>query len=111
MDDNKLYNALLKSQDERRGRGEAKADDNFRKERPYAGSEQVRPGVARLETQRSEHPPTLYDASMSLALIGNPTPWSREQLRERKIIYSGMADKEVMDAYRELRIPVSYTHL
>jgi len=104
MDDNKLYNALLKSQDERRDRGEAKADENFRKERPYAGAERDKPNWTRLETDGSEHPPTLYDASMSLALIGNPTPWSREQLRERKIIYSGMADKEVMDAYRELRI-------
>ncbi|WP_417518038.1 polysaccharide biosynthesis protein [Marinobacter sp.] len=108
MDDNKLYNALLKSQDERRqlerDRGEAKAEDNFRKERPYAGSERDKPAFARLETDRREHPPTVYDSSVSLALIGNPNPWSREQLRERKIIYSGMPDKGVMDAYRELRI-------
>ncbi len=104
MDDNKLYNALLKSQDERRDRGEAKTDDNFRKDRPYAGLESDKSRLSRLETQGGEHPPTLYDSSVSLALIGNPTPWSREQLRERKIIYSGMADKEVMDAYRELRI-------
>tara|TARA_R110000823_G_scaffold32383_11_gene91350 strand:- start:3382 stop:4257 length:876 start_codon:yes stop_codon:yes gene_type:complete len=108
MDDNKLYNALLKSQDERRqlerDRGEAKVEDNFRKERPYAGADRDKPGVARLESHRSEHPPTVYDSSMSLGLIGNPNPWSREQLRERKIIYSGMPDKEVMDAYRELRI-------
>jgi Mrp family chromosome partitioning ATPase len=108
MDDNKLYNALLKSQDERRqlerDRGEAKAEDNFRKERPYAGSERNKPNWTRLETNGIEQPPTVYDSSMSLALIGNPNPWSREQLRERKIIYSGMPDKEVMDAYRELRI-------
>ncbi|WP_417544087.1 polysaccharide biosynthesis protein [Marinobacter sp.] len=108
MDDNKLYNALLKSQDERRqlerDRGEAKADDNFRKERPYAGSDRDKPNWNRVDTNHQENPPMLYDSSMSLALIGNPYPWSREQLRERKIIYSGMPDKEVMDAYRELRI-------
>lgn len=104
MDDNKLYNALLKSQDERRDRGEAKTEENFRKERPYAGTERDKPTMNRLEADGRRYPPTLYDSSVSLALIGNPTPWSREQLRERKIIYSGMADKEVMDAYRELRI-------
>ncbi len=108
MDDNKLYNALLKSQDERRqlerDRGEARAEDGFRKERPYAGSERDKPNWNRLETDGGENPPTLYDSSVSLALIGNPNPWSREQLRERKIIYSGMPDKAVMDAYRELRI-------
>jgi Mrp family chromosome partitioning ATPase len=108
MDDDKLYNALLKSQDDRRqlehARGEAKAEDNFRKERTYAGSERKKPNWTRVEMNHSEHPPRVYDSSMSLALIGNPAPWSREQLRERKIIYSGMPDKGVMDAYRELRI-------
>ncbi|MBK1849829.1 MULTISPECIES: polysaccharide biosynthesis protein [unclassified Marinobacter] len=108
MDDNKLYKALLKSQSERRqiesDRGEAKAEDNFRKERPYAGSDRDKPNWTRVETNDNERPPTVYDSSVSLSLIGNPKPWSREQLRERKIIYSGMADKEVMDAYRELRI-------
>lgn len=104
MDENKLYNALLKSQDSRvrpeGKRGEAKADENFRKERPFAGS-----GRDNLNwtSDRQDHP-TIYDASVSLTLIGNPNPWSREQLRERKIIYPGMPDKEVMDAYRELRI-------
>ncbi|MCK0163974.1 polysaccharide biosynthesis protein [Marinobacter sp. S6332] len=108
MDDNKLYKALLKSQSERRqvenDRGEAKVEENFRKERPYAGSDRDKPNWTRVETNDNEHPPTVYDSSVSLSLIGNPKPWSREQLRERKIIYSGMADKEVMDAYRELRI-------
>jgi len=108
MDDNKLYNALLKSQGERRqlehDRGEAKAEENFRKERPYAGSERDEPNWTRVEASDNELPPTVYDSSVSLALIGNPNPWTREQLRERKIIYSGMPDKGVMDAYRELRI-------
>ncbi|AOY87502.1 polysaccharide biosynthesis protein [Marinobacter salinus] len=108
MDDNKLYNALLKSQDERRRlelkRGEAKPEENFRKERPFAGSDRLKPNWVQVDVDESEHPPTVYDSSVSLELIGNPKPWTREQLRERKIIYSGMPDKEVMDAYRELRI-------
>jgi len=108
MDDNKLYNALLKSQEERRQlehkRGEAKPEENFRKERPFAGSDRLKPNWVRIDTDDGENAPTVYDSSVSLALIGNPKPWSRDQLRERKIIYSGMPDKEVMDAYRELRI-------
>ena len=108
MDDNKLYKALLKSQDERRKselrRGEAKPEENVRKERPFAGSDRMKPNWVNVDTGDGDHPPTVYDASVSLELIGNPDPWSREQLRERKIIYPGMPDKEVMDAYRELRI-------
>ncbi|EHJ05154.1 hypothetical protein SAMN04487869_10130 [Marinobacter sp. DSM 26671] len=108
MDDNKLYNALLKSQEERRlleqKRGEARPEENFRKERPFAGSDRLKPNWVRIDTDDGENAPTVYDSSVSLALIGNPKPWSRDQLRERKIIYSGMPDKEVMDAYRELRI-------
>lgn len=109
MTDNKLYNALLKSQEEQRRseqrKGEARAEDNFRKERPYAGSDRLKPGDGvHVGPGESEHPPLLYDSSISLSRIGNPKPWSRDQLRERKIIYSGMPDKEVMDAFRELRI-------
>ncbi len=108
MDDNKLYNALLKSQEDRQKRaadlGEARAEDGFRKERPFAGSETSKPNWVRIESADGGDSPTVYDSSVSLGLIGNPRPWSREQLRERKIIYPGMPDKEVMDAYRELRI-------
>lgn len=108
MTDSKLYNALLKSQEEQRRleqkKGEARAEDNFRKERPYAGSDRLKPSGVHVGLDGSEHPPLIYDPSISLSRIGNPKPWSREQLRERKIIYSGMPDKEVMDAFRELRI-------
>lgn len=108
MEDNKLYNALIKSQKERREQemkqGEAKPEEKYRKERPFAGSDRVRPNWVKIDLEGSEHPPTVYDSSISLELIGNPRPWTRDHLRERKIIYSGMPDKEVMDAYRELRI-------
>lgn len=112
MEDHKLYHALLKSQDERRRleqkKGEAKAEENFRKERPFAGSrrgpETTDPNWVRIGGDPGEHPPSVYDSSLSLDRIGNPKPWSRDQLRARKIIHPGMQDKEVMDAYRELRI-------
>lgn len=103
MDDNKLYNALLKSQDERRrvghDREDAKLEQDVREE-----SDRVQPNWTRVEMVDNENPPTVYDSSVSLALIANPNPWRRDQLRERKIIYSGMPDKQVLDAYRELRI-------
>lgn len=108
MDDNKLYNALLKSQDERSRRKPEKdtagSSENFRKERPFAGGDRLDPDWVSVDYKDPDHPPTIYDSAISLEMIGNPRPWSREQLRERKIIYSGMQDKEVMDAYRELRI-------
>src|SRR5690554_4830524 len=108
MEDNKLYKALLKSQSQHRqsehDKGEAKPEEGFRKERPYAGSGVDQPNWTRVNTNPNENAPTVYDPALSLGLISNPKPWSREQLRERKIIYPGMADKEVMDAYRELRI-------
>lgn len=112
MEDHKLYNALLKSQDERRRlehkKGEAKSEENFRKERPFAGAERgprtTDPNWIKVGGDPSDHPPSVYDASVSLEMIGNPRPWNRDQLRARKIIHPGMQDKEVMDAYRELRI-------
>ncbi|QSP93516.1 polysaccharide biosynthesis protein [Marinobacter salinisoli] len=111
MDDSKLYNALLKSRDERRQSSHdrerpAVVKEEPRKERHYSSSEDGKPNWVRVDKgdQERAHPPEIYDPSVSLALIRNPKPWSREQLRERKIIYSGMPDKEVMDAYRELRI-------
>ena len=107
MDDNKLYNALLKSQREHRQGptpGEARAEENFTRERPFAGAKRAEPNWIPVGVEDEGYPPTVYDPSVSLAFIGNPKPWSKEQLRERKIIYPGMADKSVMDAYRELRI-------
>jgi len=114
MDDNKLYNALLKNQKERQGSshsdGEARSEDNFRKERPYASVEVPRRQLGAVQGADSQSRPTVYDSAVSLELIGNPDPWSREQLREKKIIYPGMPDKEVMDAYRELRIQLRSRH-
>ena len=107
MDDSKLYKALLKSQQENRTEaapGEARAEDEFRRERPFAEASRRAPEPPLLQTDTADHRPTVYDAGISLGLITNPKPWSHAQLRERKIIYPAMPDKRVMDAYREWRI-------
>lgn len=108
MDDNKLYKALLKSQEERRQHkaqpGEARSEEQFRKERPFAGTQRRIPDLAPIVTDAADHRPTVYDPALSLGMIANPKPWTQQQLREKKIIYPGMPDKRVMDAYRELRI-------
>ena len=103
MDESKLYKALLKSQQQQKG--EARAEDGFRKERPFASeARRMAPEPPLLKTDMADQRPTVYDASVSLGMIANPRPWSHAQLRERKIIYPTMPDKRVMDAYREWRI-------
>lgn len=102
MDDSKLYKALLKDQQERQG--EARAEDQFRKERPFASARLKMPDPPLLKTDSADHRPTVYDSGVSLGMIANPKPWSHAQLRERKIIYSAMPDKRILDAYREWRI-------
>jgi len=107
MDDSKLYRALLKSQQEQRAEpaaGEARAEDQFRRERPFAEAPRRTREPPLLQTDTADHRPTIYDATVSLGLIANPKPWTHAQLRERKIIYPAMPDKRVMDAYREWRI-------
>ncbi|SFR58942.1 hypothetical protein SAMN05216203_1620 [Marinobacter daqiaonensis] len=134
MDNNKLYNALLKTQERQRAEhaaqghtdrtdevsarhresdypsdegaaqpfhGETGQEKNFRRERPFAGS---RPNWTMVESEHETHSPSLYDSSISLELINNPRPWSVDQLRERKIIFPGMANKAILDAFREVRI-------
>lgn len=105
MDDNKLYNALLKSQEKRKqqvGRVERLTDDQSQAEK--SGADRYGSNWQHFTAYEEERIPTVYDSSVSLGLIANPYPWSREDLRKRKIIYPGMPDKEVMDAYREIRI-------
>lgn len=106
MDQNKLYNALLKTQalqqkDKAEGSTQEDASaDKYRVEKPYARSPQM--GLPHPADE--EQPPTLYDPSVSLKLINNPHPWSKDQLKKRKIIYSGMSNKTILNAYREVRI-------
>ena len=49
-------------------------------------------------------PPSIYDANSALKKILNPRPWTPAQLRRRRIIYSGMPNPSILNAYRELRI-------
>ena len=109
MGDNKLYNALLKSQEARRKSGsttldEPALDPEELVRRPLEGSDARKPGARRMGVDDDGYPPTIYDSSVSLELIENPKPWREDQLRERKIISPGMANKAVLDAYRQLRI-------
>ncbi|MCH8533149.1 MAG: hypothetical protein LAT65_20085 [Saccharospirillum sp.] len=102
MDQNKLYNALLKTQTQQRKKAEdsGQVTDDYKVERPYA-----KPVDAVLPDQLNDgHPPLLYDSSMSLGMINNPYPWSKKELKARKIIYPSMANKAILNAYREVRI-------
>lgn len=58
----------------------------------------------REEAVRADRRPALYNSAVSLGMINNPYPWTIDQLRTRKIIYPSMADKRILNAYRELRI-------
>lgn len=110
MDESKLYYALLKSQEDEERRqqsqknGKVPPEDGFRKERPYADSVMEGPNWVTIETEEEQFPPTVFDASISLGLIENPRPWTRDQLRARKIVYPGMPNKAILDAFREIRI-------
>lgn len=134
MDSNKLYNALLKTQERQKAEqsrrnaeaasdvetAEAAADhrsarpgeyqllEQYRRERPYS--------VTQTETEQAgtpnwtmtdpdvEKPPSLYDSSVSLDLINNPRPWTVDELRERKIIHPAMQNRDILDAFRQVRI-------
>ncbi|GGY80063.1 polysaccharide biosynthesis protein [Marinobacter zhanjiangensis] len=136
MDNNKLYNALLKTQERHRAERAAHADSseagsgsdtdvqedvandanpdlNYRRresfgeptraERPFPESESGTNWTL-VEERKAQYSPSVYDSSVSLDLINNPRPWSLDDLRERKIIYPGMANKAILDAFREVRI-------
>lgn len=138
MDNNKLYNALLKTQERHRAERAANANataagaetkepsDTEARQGRDGGSDAelsyLRPSEPRdergsdrpfsdpgpnwtmVEERQSRHTPSVYDSSISLDLINNPRPWSLDDLRERKIIYPGMANKAILDAFREVRI-------
>lgn len=109
MDSNKLYNALLKTQEQEKQKlaqsepatsSSHDTPEEFRRERPYAPRPAWSPG----NTESSYSSPLLYDSSVSLDLIDNPRPWSLQELRERKIIFPAMANKAIVDAFRQVRI-------
>lgn len=139
MDNNKLYNALLKTQERQKaeqaahphGEEEELSHDqpqgttgpnshngsvSFKEawqERVRSASEvdpaerpvsEAHPNWTMVDEPPRHHAPSVYDSSLSLDLINNPRPWSVDELRERKIIYSGMQNKAILDAFREVRI-------
>ncbi len=132
MDNNKLYNALLKTQERHkaeRAAGSERDEAIDAAEALSADSDKSRLEAAFLNEARHQrqsefvaspfgstgpnwvrdesvgsHAPSVYDSSISLDLINNPHPWSEDELWERKIIYPGMANKAILDAFREIRI-------
>lgn len=77
--------------------------------RPDADPVEPEPAAQESFTASSEEeyrgwPPTIYDGASALQQIQNPRPWSRSQLRRRQIIYPGMPNQAILNAYRELRI-------
>ncbi len=133
MDNNKLYNALLKTQQRQKAERAAHPVDadleetasgnqagsraEAFQEQPYLRETQVNEEFRRERPYTRPRPswtipgpaedrnaPSLYDSSVSLELIDNPRPWLTEQLRERKIIYPAMANKAILDAFRAVRI-------
>lgn len=119
MEGNKLYDALLKTQEVEKSRREQQRRAPA-EEAPQPQAEQQPAGDGRVRTRTGatyEDPtpnwtmveapgqsPSLYDPALTLDRIGNPEPWSNEQMRERKIIFPAMEDKNILDAYRQIRI-------
>lgn len=101
MEGNKLYNALLKTQSKHEHRRRTPEEG-----RPVVTAEpQLREPSWTVNTDGAERrTPTSFDSAASLAQINNPHPWTREELKARKIIYPGMPQKAILDAYREIRI-------
>lgn len=103
MENGKLYNALLKTQskqtpDDKKPAPTGEAVARQRNE-PFIPT-WTYTGVS----GSAERAPAAFDGSASLELINNPNPLTVSQLKERKIIYPGMANKAILDAYREIRI-------
>lgn len=115
MDQNKLYNALLKTraensrQNENSGGYERPRQEQAQPDRASKPAGKQRAYASRVEiplvtdTEES-HSPSIYDPSNSLGLIENPRPWGVRQLEARKIIYPTMANRKILNAYREIRI-------
>lgn len=117
MDGNKLYNALLKTQEveksrrEQQRRAPAEEAPQPQEAKVQVGRIETRTGATYDEptpnwtmTETPGQSPSVYDPALTLDRIGNPEPWSNAQLRERKIIFPAMEDKNILDAYRQIRI-------
>lgn len=124
MDQGKLYSALLKTQAKAAHEAEQSLDDMRQQE--YAGEpardddpiypdmpdehrierpfNHQRPATPIHGTEKERQAPTVFDSAVSLDLINNPKPWTNDERRKRKIIYPGMVNKAILDAYREIRI-------
>lgn len=102
MDSNKLYNALLKTQ----AKQDHKPGDHGRDHPVSQPDPQHDEPNWTVSAHNGDHQSlsTQQAVTASLAHINNPHPWTRDELKARKIIYPGMPQKAILDAYREIRI-------
>ncbi|WP_119395158.1 P-loop NTPase family protein [Salinibius halmophilus] len=107
MDQGKLYSALLKSQQRQQASTPTPpVEEKHRVEAPYTVTEEERLDTERMlaRSLEKERPPVVYNPADTLRLIANPSPLSNSERQTRKIIYSGMANKAILDVYRTIRI-------
>lgn len=107
MDQGKLYSALVKSQQRQQASTPTPpVEDKHRVETPYTATDEERARAERMlaSSLERERPPVIYNPTDTLRLIANPTPLSNSERQARKIIYSGMANKTILDVYRSIRI-------
>lgn len=107
MDQGKLYSALVKSQQRQQASTPTPpVEDKHKIESPYTTTQEEREESERLlaTALEKDRPPIVYNPTETLRLIANPTPLSNDERLKRKIIYSGMANKAILDIYRTVRI-------
>ncbi|MFQ3262079.1 hypothetical protein [Reinekea sp.] len=94
MDSNKLFKAFEKNKASRQATTETKP--------VLTKSKETSPlQVALQEVQKTEH---LFESKGSVKDIKNPNPILVSEMRRKKLVYSGMKNRAVLNAFRELRI-------
>lgn len=94
MDSNKLFKAYEKNKASRQEQVETKPTQTKVKETSKLE-------VALKEVQHADH---LFESKGSVKDIRNPNPMLVSEMRRKKLVYSGMKNRAVLNAFRELRI-------
>lgn len=100
MDHNKLFKAFEKQKESRQAKTQAEQSG-------YAQT-QTKPVLTETKVERVLtnvlRTNTLASRVSSVRDIRNPSPMSASDMKKSKLIYSGMKNRAVLNAYRELRI-------
>ncbi|MBU2863978.1 hypothetical protein KO489_09015 [Reinekea forsetii] len=94
MDSNKLFKAYEKNKASRQEQAETKPA-------PTKVKESSKLEVALKEVQNADR---LFESKGSVQDIRNPNPMLVSEMRRKKLVYSGMKNRAVLNAFRELRI-------